>query len=403
MEYGVPRQTKNCKSNLRFLPIYATITDMLTQGIYHCLLLLINLLLLRSIWRSSYTSFAQVRILAYLGIFAAVVLAIILTGALEGRISAHFVLHGLAWHGSFFLFASAALIYRQKMNNAQPRRSLPLFLVLFGCFYCGVAVDALLIEPMALVARETTITTPKITKPITIVFCSDLHIARVGDYERRTLQKIKEQNADLIFFGGDYVAGQTEEENQRLMKEWNQLFREMDLHAPLGIYAVEGTRVHDWTSWQKMFTDTEVIPYDDTLTKQIGEIRITFLSEVDSENKDFILDEYPADKFRMIVGHSPRYAMAEQKADLLLAGHTHGGQVQIPFWGPLITMSGDFPKKWASGMTTMPNGAKLIVSNGVGVSQGRGPRVRFWCRSDFWVIRLVPSDAFLRNVAYCIP
>jgi predicted MPP superfamily phosphohydrolase len=361
---------------------------MLVLYYYHGLLLFVDLFLLGLIWRDTATSLLRFLLIAEQGVLAAVFGGIVISRVVGGYVDGNLAAHGLAWHGSLFLFVSALLIYRQRRKSGN--LAAPLLLLVTACVYGGVAVDALLIEPTWLVVRTTTIATPKITKPVTIVFCSDLHIACVGDYERQTLQKIKEQNADLIFFGGDYINGRTKEDEQRLMKEWNQLFQTVDLQAPLGIYAIRGSMGHDWRPWRTIFAETAVVPYVRTLTRQIGEVRVTFLSINDSETNGSISDPDREDQFRIMVGHSPRYAMAEQEADLLFAGHTHGGQVQIPFWGPPITKSGDFPRKWASGRTVMPNGAQLIVSNGVGHAQGSAPCVRFFCRPDFWVVHLVP-------------
>jgi predicted MPP superfamily phosphohydrolase len=281
-------------------------------------------------------------------------------------------------------------MYRQKKKNGKPRRKTPTMLVIVGCIYFGCSVDALLIEPTALILRETTITTSKITQPITIVFCADMQTEHVGDYERRTLQKIKKQNADLILFGGDYIQGKDDDENRQLLKDWNQLFREINLQAPLGVYAIQGNKELS-LPWREMFKDTGIIPRGLTGTVQIGEIRVSFLSVRSSWAKRSVVDRVGEGKFRIILGHMPVYAMAEQEADLLLAGHSHGGQIQIPFFGALHTNSRDLPRKWASGITTLPSGATLLVTNGSGLARDNAPRVRFFCRPDIWVIRLVPE------------
>ena len=363
---------------------------MLAQFHCHCLLTLIAFLLLNSIRRSSYTSIRRLLTLGMIGSFFVLFFALIPSRVLDGMADRNLAAHALAWYGSTFLFTSALLIYQQKKKNGKPRRGLSAWLFVIGSLYFGLAVDALLIEPTALVVREITIKTPKITKPMTIVFCADMQTERVGNYERRTLQKIKEQNADLILFGGDYIQGANDQENRQLLDDWNQLFREIDLSAPLGVHAIQGNK-ELLNPWRDMFVDTAIIPRGLTATTQIGEIRMTFLSVRSSWARRTVADRQRGDRFRIMLGHMPVFAMAEQDADLLLAGHTHGGQVQLPFFGPLHTNSGDLPRRWASGVTTLPSGATLLVTNGSGMARDNAPRIRFWCRPDFWVIRLEPE------------
>jgi uncharacterized protein len=73
-----------------------------------------------------------------------------------------------------------------------------------------------------------------------------------------------------------------------------------------------------------------------------------------------------------------------------VAGHTHGGQVRIPFIGPLATLSA-VPRSWAAGITDLPSGGKLFVSRGIGMERGNAPRMRFCCRPELAVIDLVPQ------------
>ena len=101
----------------------------------------------------------------------------------------------------------------------------------------------------------------------------------------------------------------------------------------------------------------------------------------------------PAADLRLGVLHSPEPAVLDRFTDdgfdLLLAGHTHGGQLRLPGTGALVTNCGiDRPR--ASGLHHHPvdGAAWLHVSAGLGTSPWAP--VRFWCRPEATLLTLVP-------------
>ena len=95
-------------------------------------------------------------------------------------------------------------------------------------------------------------------------------------------------------------------------------------------------------------------------------------------------------RFHITMGHRPDFALGEIDSDLLIAGHTHGGQVQVPFWGPVMILS-RVPRSWASGVTKLDRNRTLVVSRGVGMERGGAPEVRFLCRPELVVLTIVPT------------
>ena len=92
-----------------------------------------------------------------------------------------------------------------------------------------------------------------------------------------------------------------------------------------------------------------------------------------------------------MLGHVPNFALGKIDADLLVAGHTHGGQVRFPFIGPLDDPCRKSRSLGRAGMTDLPGGGKLLVSRGIGMERGDAPRLRFFCRPELAVIDLVPE------------
>jgi uncharacterized protein len=104
----------------------------------------------------------------------------------------------------------------------------------------------------------------------------------------------------------------------------------------------------------------------------------------------------PAAGLRIGVLHSPEPAILDQFAadgyDLLLAGHTHGGQICLPFYGALITNCG-IERQRVSGLHRHPAGGQAWLNVSAGLGTSPWAPARFACRPEASLLTLVPRDS----------
>ena len=118
--------------------------------------------------------------------------------------------------------------------------------------------------------------------------------------------------------------------NETLVQDLRRLLAELELSAPLGVFAVRGNV--DGEGWPDSFSDLPITVFKQTRTLEVGEFVVTGLSLKDSFDPHFRIADDP--RFHIVFGHSPDFALGDVKADLLIAGHTHGGQVRLPLIAP---------------------------------------------------------------------
>jgi predicted MPP superfamily phosphohydrolase len=93
----------------------------------------------------------------------------------------------------------------------------------------------------------------------------------------------------------------------------------------------------------------------------------------------------PSAPHRIVISHAPDFVDSlPSPVELVLAGHTHGGQVVLPFFGPLRTGT-RLPRRYAGDLHDFA-GTPLHVSRGVGMERDFAPQVRFFCPPEICVL-----------------
>jgi predicted MPP superfamily phosphohydrolase len=285
---------------------------------------------------------------------------------------------GLFIHGPIVAVGLFLILVRTRRKEA-------LAWLAIAALIAAVGVDAFYVEPHWLQVTHLTLRSPKITRPMRVALIADVQTDSVGQYERDLFARVMQEKPDLILFAGDYI--QVDDSQWTTQRElFRKLLIDQPLDAPLGIYAVKGNT--DPPFWEELFLGSNVTTFPMTTTYPAGEVQVTGLSEFDAKSPTTVVTATEA--FQIVVGHYPDYALGDIQADLMLAGHTHGGQVQLPLIGPLITLS-KVPRQWASGVTHRDGGRTLVVSRGAGMERGEAPRLRFLCRPELVVIDLAPE------------
>ena len=262
--------------------------------------------------------------------------------------------------------------------------------ILSGICAAGLPILAyyvFLLEPYWLDVTYRRITGAKIAAPLKIAVLADLQTENFGDYERAVLRRMMQEKPDLILLAGDYIQAPAEQ-RRAIVGQVNAFLREIRLSAPYGVFAVQGNV--DPPGWPEIFAGSDVTCASARESFDLGPLGLTCLGLADSFNPGVVVNNPYPDKYHLVLGHAPDFAMGRVQADLLVAGHTHGGQVRIPLLGPIITNC-RVPRTWAAGSTPLGDGRELLVSRGVGMERDNAPRLRFCCRPELIVVELTPE------------
>jgi len=285
---------------------------------------------------------------------------------------------GICVHGASLLIGAGFFLRRS--NKRMGVLSMGLGIVTFA-----VGGYAFWIEPYQLGVQHFRVESAKLEEPMRLVVISDLQLESVGEYERRALRLALDQDPDVLLFPGDFIHSMGGEVYENLKAELNTLMRREGLGARLGGIAVGGNVDH--AGWPSMFGGLGVRCFEESGSIELDGV---FFSAVGFCDSGDIKLKIPAHEgYHVAVGHRPDFALGDVQADLLVAGHTHGGQVALPFFGPPITLT-QVPRAWASGRTQLDAGRTLIVSRGVGLERGYAPRLRFLCPPQIVIIDLTP-------------
>jgi uncharacterized protein len=287
----------------------------------------------------------------------------------------------LAWaaflHGPLYLIAAATLLRR--------RRILAAGALTLATLAWAIGVDAFVIEPRWLEVTRIEIPTDKVDAPLRIAVLADIQTDAPGDWEREVLERVVAESPDLVLFAGDYVQHGDHAAYAASVTRLNAILRESGLDPPLGMVAVRGNVDH--RGWERIFEGTGAVAQGGRQVLDLGPVTVTALSLAEAFDGTEI---DPADDFHVVLGHAPDFALEHPPADLMVAGHTHGGQVRLPFLGPIFTLS-RVPRDWAAGATEVSPGSTLVVSRGIGMERDEAPRLRFLCRPELVIIDLIPA------------
>ena len=258
------------------------------------------------------------------------------------------------------------------------RKGIRIALLLLVLLIVSCLVWGFFIEPNRLVVNQQSIqidTWPKELGGLRIALIADLHTGGwfIDENKLRLIvDRTNQLNPDLVVLLGDYVAPNSWH-SRRVEPEITAGVLK-DLRAPLGVYAVLGN--HDWwyngAKVRRAFEQNGIPVLEDEVVEIRWRDKSFWLAGLADlwtrpQQIDETIAKAPPGSTMIALTHNPDiFPRLPPNVPLLLAAHTHGGQVSIPLIGTPIVPS-RFGSKYTAGHV-FENGHHMFVTTGIGTS-----------------------------------
>ncbi|SHK11464.1 metallophosphoesterase [Paramaledivibacter caminithermalis] len=266
------------------------------------------------------------------------------------------------------------------------RKTFIIFLILFILLFIRIHLEVNTIK-----VESITINTKKIpkNKKIKIVHISDLHNKKFSNNNIALLKKIENLRPDIIALTGDIIDAKT----TNFRNVYSLLEDLMKINKD--IYYVSGN--HEWRNKKieefiyglkskeiKIINNSNEIYKYDNFSVNICGIDDPYTNHEDIEKAFSNIDK---NNFTLLLSHAPNiiFKSLDLLCDLVLCGHTHGGQIRIPFIGGIIAPGQGLFPRYDKGLFKIKNDILLYINSGLGTS--RLP-IRFLNKSQISFITL---------------
>ena len=253
-------------------------------------------------------------------------------------------------------------------------------IILFGLF---VYTYGTYIEPKQIKIKEYKIQNSNISDNFDgfkIIGISDIHYGKYFTHNdlKKLVNKINDLNPDIVVFTGDLIDNNTKMTTSMVNDIAGELKK---ISTTSGKYIISGEDDTKFDEWENIITGGEFVNlnnnYDTIYKNGYDSILIAGVSSFDDKesiiNKNQKTQNYinsfekDGPLYKILLMHEPDYIddLEDNKYDLILAGHSHGGQIGIPGINELFIPEG--AHKYSNGHYNLKNG-DLYVSSGIGIS-----------------------------------
>ena len=293
-----------------------------------------------------------------------------------------------------------------KNKNLKRKRRVWLVIILIICFIIeSILIYGSFVEPQRItIAKEQVYLSENNDQTIRLALISDMHLGpyKKEKFVQKICKKLDEQKPDLVLLGGDFIAGpgiKEKKDHTKYLYALECISKKYPTYAVMGNHEYNIGRPYNFENFydqtekiQDIFKqiNIQVLENESVLfTKEDNKFWLIGVDEVwalknnlkkaltNTDNK------YP----KVLLSHNPDIfhdIKKDHEIDLTLCGHTHAGQIQLPFIGSLVEPPSDLGRNCYQHFCQIDN-SKMFITNGIGET---GPRARLFAPPEIAILEL---------------